>query len=278
MRFHCHLGRLPFARSRRRRILALSAALACGAGTTHAALPSAVSYEYIGLNFAENIQTSSAIGTLDYTGGPGCGGICTMTTALGADPSETIRVNEVVFEGTSGGGVDAQLGYYFEVPGSGMATVYLHGSESLTSAGDSESQAYVAVGPAGSNYSALNNFLSYTYQDTDCDNGCSIGVANYTSPKPLPTDQAVVISEGQLYFLEEWVHVSPQPTGVQVTDLADLRITTAPGTPIIFSPGVTGSIPEPSTWFIMLIGVGGLGAATRSRRSLQRPRRPFPIA
>jgi hypothetical protein len=266
MRFGHRLGRSSLPRSRYRSVLALSAALACAAGAAHAALPSAVSYEYIGLNFAENIQTSSAIGTLDYTGGPGCGGVCTMTTALGADPSETIKVDEVVFEGTSGGGVDAQLGYYFEVPGSGMTTLDLHSADSLTSAGGNVSQAYIAVGPAGTEYTSLNNFLSYSYQDTDCAGACTIGVANYTAPLPLPADQALAISKGTLYFLEEWVHVSPTPAGVQVTDEADPTLTGAPGTTILFSPGVTSAIPEPSTWSIMLLGVGSLGAAMRSRR------------
>jgi hypothetical protein len=269
MRVHRHAGRLHFAHFHHGLVLALGAALACAAGTAQAALPSAVSYEYIGLNFAENIQTSSTIGTLNYDGGPGCGGVCTLTTALGADPSETIKVDEVVFEGTSGGSVDAQLGYYFEVPGSGVTTVNLHSGESLTSAGDSESQAYIAVGPAGSDYSSLNNFQSYLFQDTDCDKSCTIGVANYTAPKPLPADQPLTITKGELYFLEEWVHVSPQPSGVQVTDLADPTITTMPGSSILFSPGVLSAVPEPSSWLMMLIGVGGLGAEMRARRARQ---------
>jgi hypothetical protein len=267
MHFDHRLARSSPPRVRHRTVLALSAALACTAGAAHAVLPSAVSYEYIGLNFAENIETSSAVGTLDYTGGPGCGGICTMTTALGADPSETIKVDEVVFEGTSGGYVDAQLGYYFEVPGSGTTTLYLHSGDSLTSAGGNPSQAYIAVGPAGTSYSELNNFESILYQDTDCASACTVGVANYTAPLPLPGDEALAISKGTLYFLEEWVHVTPSPSGVQVTDEADPTLTGAPGTTILFSPGVFSSaIPEPSTWSIMLLGLGSLGAAMRWRR------------
>jgi hypothetical protein len=269
MRVSGHLARQPLGLGPRGRVLALAVVFASAAGTAHAALPSAVSYEYIGLNFAENIQTSSTIGTLNYDGDPGCGGVCTLTTALGADPSETIHVDEVVFEGTSGGSVDAQLGYYFEVPGSGVTTVNLHSGESLTSAGNSESQAYIAVGPAGVDYSSLSNFQSYLFQDTDCDKTCSIGVANYTAPKPLPADEPLTITKGELYFLEEWVHVSPQPSGVQVTDFADPTITTMHGTSILFSPGVLSGIPEPSSWLMMLIGVGGLGAAMRARRARQ---------
>ena len=50
-------------------------------------LPNALSYEYFGLNFANNILTSNTVGTLDYSGQSGCGGICSATTQLGASPS-----------------------------------------------------------------------------------------------------------------------------------------------------------------------------------------------
>ena len=38
-------------------------------------LPGAVSEEYFGLNFAINIETSNTVGTLNYGGKPGCGGM-----------------------------------------------------------------------------------------------------------------------------------------------------------------------------------------------------------
>src|SRR5215216_4516881 len=93
----------------------VASALLVGAATGPAnavVLPDAVSYEYFGLNFAQNIVTSNAVGTLNYTGGPGCGGTCTATTQLGASPSVSATVNEVSFFSTGGGGVIVSLGYY----------------------------------------------------------------------------------------------------------------------------------------------------------------------
>src|ERR1700677_775740 len=102
MYVNCRLGRLPFSGSRTMAMSALVLAFGLSAGNVYAALPAPVSYEYFGLNFADNIVTSDAVGTLTYTGGPGCGGICTATTSLGADPSETIDVDQVIYEGTGG--------------------------------------------------------------------------------------------------------------------------------------------------------------------------------
>jgi hypothetical protein len=118
-------------------------------------LPNAVSYEYFGLNFAINIATSSSVGTLNYTGDPGCGGTCTATTSLGSDPSVSLNVNEVTFQNTSGGFAEAELGYYVEyVNTPGTYTVVLHSGDTLSvpfsPAFPSAGQAYLGFGPAGS--------------------------------------------------------------------------------------------------------------------------------
>src|SRR5437899_11778228 len=70
--------------------LLISSALLMGASALPASatpLPNAVSYEYFGLNYANNIVTSNTVGTLDYTGLTGCGGTCSATTQLGSSPS-----------------------------------------------------------------------------------------------------------------------------------------------------------------------------------------------
>jgi hypothetical protein len=94
--------------------LLISSALLLGASALPASatpLPNAVSYEYFGLNYANNIVTSNTVGTLDYTGLTGCGGTCSATTQLGSSPSVSATVDEVYFDiyRTSGGVVAASL-------------------------------------------------------------------------------------------------------------------------------------------------------------------------
>ncbi len=246
---------------------AAMAALALGLAASSAhALPAPVSYEYFGLNFAINLQTSSTFGTLDYTGSPGCGGICTATTTLGSDPTETVEVYQVPYMGTGGGYSEAALGYYLEVMGSGVTTIYLHAGDSLMAPPSGFAQAYIAVGPAAMAYSSDNNFMSYAYQDTDCAGYCADGVANAYTPLPLPADQPISIDEGVLYFVAEFVEIGAATSETQLTVMADPTFTAAPGVTILYSPGVTSGVPEPAAWSMMLVGFGGLGAAQRMSR------------
>jgi hypothetical protein len=76
--------------------------LILAAGASHAAveqLPAVQSNEYFGLNYANNVSQSSTLGTLNYSGEPGCNpaGTCSATTSLGASPSASATVNEVVY-------------------------------------------------------------------------------------------------------------------------------------------------------------------------------------
>jgi hypothetical protein len=246
---------------------AAMAALALGLAATSAhALPAPVSYEYFGIAFYENVQSSNTFGTLDYTDHPGCGGICTATTTLGSDPSETIEVYQVPYMDSGGGYSEATLGYYLEVMGSGTTTIYLHAGDSLVAPPSGSAQAYIAVGPAAMAYSSDNNFMSYAYQDTDCAGYCSDGVANAYSPLPLPADQPISIDEGVTYFVEELLVVSAATSETQLSEMADPTFTAGPGVTILYSPGVTGGVPEPAAWSMILVGFGGLGAAQRMSR------------
>jgi hypothetical protein len=230
-------------------------------------LPNAVSYEYFGLNFAINIATSSSVGTLNYTGSPGCGGTCTATTSLGSDPSVSLNVNEITFQNTSGGFAEAELGYYVEyVNTPGTYTVVLHSGDTLSvpfsPAFPSAGQAYLGFGPAGSDTTSINNFNQIIFQDTDCVDGCRTGVGNFLSPMPLPTNQSVQMVANTPYFVQTWVTISPAPSGLQLSGMVDPTFTTNTGGTFIFSPGITGvgpSVPEPATWVTMLLGFAGLG-------------------
>ena len=127
-------------------------------------LPNAMSYEYFGFNYAENIATSTTVGTLTYTGKPGCGGICTATTTLGGDPTVSLNVSEVTYEGGSGGYAVADLSYYVEYNNApGNYAVNLHALDALAVDSASQAQAYLGFGPAvpPASASAQPQFASY---------------------------------------------------------------------------------------------------------------------
>jgi hypothetical protein len=112
-------------------------------------LPNAISYAYFGLNFAVNIKESHTVGTLNYTGQPGCGGDCHATTTLGSSPSVSATVNEVVFDNTSGGVVQARLGYYVAYLNSpGTYGVNLHAIDTLSAPDGRAISAGLKFGPA----------------------------------------------------------------------------------------------------------------------------------
>jgi hypothetical protein len=250
----------------------LALAFGLGAGGAYAipadTLPGGMSYESVGLNGADNSRSSTTVGELDYTGHPGCGGVCTATTTLGADPGESISMDEVLYKGGGGGYTTAEIGYYFKVLGTGTTTIHLHAADSLVSLGGSSAQTYLLIGLAGNNPTNFYNFTNagYIYQDTDCANRCSSGVANYTAPSPLAADKVLVIARGMTYFVDEALYLYANNSGIQTTVSADPTFSTAPGDTIEFSPGVTSAVPEPAAWTMMLFGVAVLGAATRARR------------
>lgn len=252
-------------------IAAAGSAQASGAGGA-VILPNAVSYEYFGLNYANNIVTSNTVGTLDYSGHPGCGGTCTAITQLGASPSVSATVNEVYFDiyRTGGGGVQSSLGYYVEYLNTdGLYNVNLHATDSLSAADGAAVSASLRFGQAGPSITSFNNFTSLAFQEADCLNRCpSPGFAIPTAPFS-PNNQVQMVAN-QLYFIQMDVLISPISSGIQNTGMIDPTFSSAFGGQFIFSPGVfagTSAVPEPSIWAMMLLGFGGLGAVVRRRRS-----------
>jgi hypothetical protein len=244
-------------------------------------LPGALSSEYFGLNYANNIATSATVGVLNYSGGPGCGGTCTATTELGADPTVSLNVNEVAFEGAGGGYAEAELAYYVEyyVPGGATTQSYpvtLSAVDTLDVFSGSTAQAYLGLGLAGTSTGDFNNFepdTPFLVNETDCQNGCSTGVANYQAPAAFPTSTPVQLIENTPYFVQFWVTINPGTNNSPDSAMIDPSFsTTATAGTLIFSPGVGGAapptVPEPSTWVMTLLGFFGLAYAAY-RRSAQ---------
>jgi hypothetical protein len=205
-------------------------------------LPDAVSYEYFGLNFADNVLTSSAVGTLDYSGQPGCGGTCIATTALGAVPSVSANVNEVVYQATSGGVVQASLGYYVEyVNTPGTYNVDLHSANSLSvNDGITAMSAALTFGTAGTKTTSLGNFSAVTLQEADCINGCP-APGFVTSTGPFAPIQSVQMVANTPYFVQMDLLIRSQPSGTQQSGTIDPTFSASSGGQFIFSPGV---LPE----------------------------------
>jgi hypothetical protein len=227
-------------------------------------MPSAVSYEYFGLNFADNIETSNTVGTLNYAGKPGCGGNCSATTQLGSSPSVSARVNEVEFAHTSGGVVAAKLGYYVAyLNAPGTYGVNLHATDALSAPDGSSVSAGLVFGLAGTSTGSFNNFNSRTFQEADCLNGCPApGFAIPTAP--FVTDNLVQMEANALYFIQLDVLLTPGPSNIEISALIDPTFSTsASGGQFIFSPGVlsVAATPVPAALPLFASGLGALGVA-----------------
>ena len=234
-------------------------------------LPNAISFEYFGLNFASNVVTSNTVGTLDYGGKPGCGGVCTATTALGASPFISATVNEVSFQATGGGIVEVDLGYYIEyLNAPGTYAVNLHAIDSLSGPDGAGMVAALTFGQAGGRPGFFNDFATRDLREVDCANFCT---PEAPGPKtgPFTPNNTVQMIANTPYFLQLSLFYRPESSHVQISGLIDPTFTDANfGGTFAYSPGVfdgaAGGVPEPATWAMMLTGFGGLGAVMRSRR------------
>ena len=253
-------------------ILAAAASFGVGLGgpaeavtvTSASVLPGAISSESIGLNFAMNGRESSTVGTLDYTGQPGCGGICTLTTTLGSDPSASININEIAYANTAGGKAEAALGYYVAYLGTdGEHSVTVHTADLIDNAGDVPFEDELTIGQADKYYSFFNNFLTKDLDEADCNDNCVV--------HPPITDTVFQMKANTLYFVLLDVFMKPGVTGTQNTLTLDPTFSdNGAGGKFVFTPGVTdavAAVPEPASWAMMIAGFGVIGARMRRRTS-----------
>jgi hypothetical protein len=233
-------------------------------------LPNAVSYESIGFNYAMYSQTSNQVGTLDFTGHPGCATTCTLTTQLGSAPfvSASFSVQYIDIFQTCCGGAEARLGYYVEYLNSpGTYSVNLHAIDQLSSPG-SPISASLKFGMAGQSTGSFNNFSSVTLQQADCVNGCPApGFAIPTAP--FVANHQVQMQANTLYYIELDL-LANGSLGGQITGLIDPTFSSDFGGQFLFSPGVfgadVGAVPEPSTWAMMILGFAGIGFMAYRRK------------
>jgi hypothetical protein len=228
-------------------------------------LPNALSYEYIGIPYA--YAFTSVLGTLATSGQPGCGGVCSATTTLGADPTVSATVNEVEINNTAGGLVTADLAYFVEyVNAPGTYAIDFHAPDTLHTSGGQLVSTHLQFGQAGTATSDFNDFNTIDLEERDCLNGCPSSY-NTATPAPFLATNVVQMVANTLYEVEIGVYIAPGPLGVQIGGWIDPTFSdpTSTGT-FIFSPGVGAAVPEPDVWVMMLFGIGLAGAAIRNTR------------
>lgn len=231
-------------------------------------LPGAVFHKQFGLNFAINNAENSTIDPLDYGGKPGCGGTCIATTTLGSNPSVFATVNEVVYQFTSGGAVEAKLGYYvayLSTPGTHNVTLHAIDNISVPSGDPASVSTHLTFGPASTNFGFLHNFASVTFEEGNCVNGCPPpGFISTVTPAPFVPDHLVSMEANTLYFLELDLLFRPFATNNDVSAMIDPAFfEDLIGGQFVFSPGVFGPghavTPVPAALPLFISGLGGLG-------------------
>ena len=241
-------------------------------------LPDAVSYESFGLNFAINERSSNAVGTLDYSGQPGCGGLCVATTTLGTDPSASLTVNEVTYELTAGGNAEAALGYYVALLNTpGTYAVDLHALDSFDITDGVYAYTNLRIGIAGTETTSFNNFVSTDFAETQCFNGCPSSTPAGATSQFFPADVQIQMQANTLYFVQLDALIAAGATGVDDTASVDPTFTSSDGGTFVFSPGVSSPVsvspvPEPDAWAMVVPGFALIAAAVRRRGGSSRSR------
>jgi len=197
---------------------------------------------------------------------PGCDnfGYCNLGTGV---ISATVGSNPTVTLGASpannGGGdsylnMSYQVEYFDPMVATGTpenATVLT--SDEIMQTGLSAAEAVMTVsGPNGTVYSAYNCSAA-----SGAAFGCRAGLIN----TPF-VDQNITLLANEPYTVN---------LGVSIYSHGDVQVSidprfTAPagqGGAFYFSPGVTGGVPEPTTWWLMIVGVGTLGWRARRKPS-----------
>ena len=149
-----------------------------------------------------------------------------------------------------------------------------------------------APGPLTGNFAALDGDSNYNGAVTQSISGLTVGntytltfdwaAAQYHDRTGPTTEQLVASIAGQNFSTAVVNNASQSSTGwfgesftfkaTQSTDvLSFLSIGTPNGMPpvaLLDNVSITGGVPEPATWGMMLVGVAGVGAIMRRRRAL----------
>jgi len=187
-----------------------------------------------------------------------------MSATLGNDPAVLLGAMPALGFGHADGSLEMNYQVEYFDPGAPIGTTIaatVDAADTILQVGGSAAEAVMTV---------MGSTPAYLYAAYNCSSGlgaafCSAPIAG--QPNAPFTDQTVTMTVNSPYT----VHLSLQtyafsPVQVQVGIDPTFSAPASAGGEFIFSPGVTSGVPEPGIWAMMLVGLGGLGAAMRARR------------
>jgi hypothetical protein len=217
--------------------------------------------QYSGFGAATYIGTSTTSGTLTVTDP---GGSTTLSDMLGSDPTVSLSGNESPYQSFSGGSAYSvltyQVEYYVSTPSVATQSVLLSAKDALSANNTSMSvEANLNLGISDS--PAIVN-------ETDCVNGCYVGLGNYTSPSAFPATLALTMEVNMPYTLQ--IGVYDEGNGIASASIdPTLSALGGPGV-FIFSPGIE-PVPLPATLPLIVGGCAALGLVGWRRRGYALP-------
>jgi hypothetical protein len=166
------------------------------------------------------------------------------TVDIGVDAKGSLSVSTV---GEGGGNLnDGQVTSSLLItPGPGTTTLF------------DQTQAYYGYYVYGGS--------SQIYDDNTANVSGVLGpTASFTGSFALH-DDPISVSLGRPYEVQLTADVIGGGAAATGTASIDPTFIAPPGYEIEFSPGINAAVPEPSTWALMIVALGGVGAALRRR-------------
>jgi hypothetical protein len=181
-----------------------------------------------------------------------------VTVTLSPLPGLTATVSTVSDGTNSGADAIAQVTYHVEIVGEpGLVDLGVQASSSASSSGSGGGTTELLVGLPGPTIGGPSEEHNF---ETDTQGGAAAGGfpesfsvnTTYTTQADMPFAVSMLVSAAS---------GNPSVGSGSATTILDPFFSVPTGYSIELSPGVGNTVPEPSTWAMMLIGFAGLGYA-----------------
>jgi hypothetical protein len=191
---------------------------------------------------------ATSVGASGLMGGVSTSGTILATIDLASLPSTYGRIYSIAGESASGDDLD------FQIDGSNTINFYSHGGGAvatapLTSADLNEPIFLVATFTSGG---SANIYIDGSLAAT------TYAFSRYDSGAPFYVGQSNVF--GDRYFDGSISDVAVYDTALTAADISNLYASAT-------APGTISAAPEPSTWLLMIAGIGGIGLMLRRAKT-----------